>query len=159
MIKSQTMALMICIALLSLARGLDGQGLFSNPETKPKPHAEFLRVLKAAEQGDAQAQCIVAEAYVGTFGSYEGVSQNDREAATWYRRAAEEKYPRAQASLGDLYRWGRGVPKDFLQAVNYYRMAAEQGDWSAQWSLGHCYRDGEGVAQDWVEAYKWMNVA
>ena len=124
---------------------------------KTKSREEFVRLLKDAENRDAQAQCMVAEAYF--LASYEGVSKNDIEAAKWYRKAAEQGYAGAQSWLGNLYCWGRGVLKDPVEGVRYYRMAAEQGDWSAQWKLGIHYRDGEGVPQDPVEAYKWLNLA
>jgi TPR repeat protein len=46
-----------------------------------------------------------------------GIPNNDREAARWYRKAAEQGNSWAQQKLGSLYREGRGVTQN---AVNAY---------------------------------------
>ena len=45
-------------------------------------------------------------------------------AATWYRKAADQGYPRALINLGFLYEQGRGVPADPVAALKLYRQAA-----------------------------------
>ena len=45
----------------------------------------------------------------------------------------------AQYNLGNYYREGIGVARDFPKAVSWYRKAAELGDARAQYSLGNCY--------------------
>jgi TPR repeat protein len=42
------------------------------------------------------------------------------QAVAWYRKAAEQGYAAAQASLGNLYSFGWGVTKDYTQAVAWY---------------------------------------
>ena len=56
----------------------------------------------------------------------QGVSRDDSEAAKWYRKAAEGNDPRAQHSLGRMYREGRGVVRDLGEAVRWFREAVEQ---------------------------------
>ena len=46
----------------------------------------------------------------------------------WYRKAADQGYAAAQASLAKLYVTGRGVPQDYAQAMAWFRKAADQGD-------------------------------
>jgi hypothetical protein len=84
---------------------------------------------------------------------------NVLEAASWYRKAAEQGYAPAQASLGILYDLGQGVAQDYLQALSWYAKAAEQGDIKAQNNLGFMYSEGKGVVQDRVTAHMWFNIA
>ena len=80
-------------------------------------------------------------------------------AKPWEDRPAKQGYAAAQNRLGDMYRWGWGVTKDYKEAARWFRKAAKQGHDGAQWSLGELYRDGLGVVQDLVMAYVWMNVS
>ena len=69
----------------------------------------------------------------------------------------------AQYSLGEMYYFGDGVPKDYKEAVKWYTKAAEQGNGYAQFKLGEMYHDGsgvfEGVPRDYKEAVKWYTKA
>ena len=65
----------------------------------------------------------------------------------------------AQFFLGEIYRRGQGVPKDYKTAVKWYRLAAEQGHARAQNGLGWSYQQGEGVTQDYKTAAKWFRLA
>jgi hypothetical protein len=101
-----------------------------------------------------------AEFRVGT--KYElgaDVPKDPAQAATWYRKAAEQGYPQAQHSLGVLYESGNGVLADLATAAQWYRKAAEQGFAPAQFSLGLCYVHGKGVAQDFAQALAWYQKA
>jgi hypothetical protein len=93
------------------------------------------------------------------YSSGTGVPEDDAQAVTWYRKAAEQGNRSAQSILGHLYSDGEGVPQDYAQAVFWYRKAAEQGDDFAQYKLGVWYKDGQGVPQDYAEAYFWLNLA
>ena len=61
--------------------------------------------------------------------------------------------------MGDCYRFGYGVEKDYEEAVKWYQEAADQGDEEAQNILGDCYRFGWGVEKDYEEAVKWYQEA
>ena len=89
----------------------------------------------------------------------EGVPEDDRQAASWYRKAAEQGNASAQNNLGVMYGSGEGVPEDDRQAVFWYRKAAEQGDASAQYNLGLRYHNGEGVPEDDRQAAFWFRQA
>jgi hypothetical protein len=78
------------------------------------------------------------------------------EAATWFRRAADQGLAASQFNLGRAYEIGRGVAKNFEEAAKWYRLAADQEDATAQFNLGTLYYYGRGVAQDLVEAHKWF---
>ncbi|MDR1828691.1 MAG: SEL1-like repeat protein [Methylobacteriaceae bacterium] len=56
-----------------------------------------------------------------------GDSADMVEAASWFRKAAEQEYPAAQFSLGVLYCRGEGVARDDAEAEKWLRKAAAQG--------------------------------
>ena len=110
---------------------------------------------KAAEKGNANAQCNLGYMYANG----EGVEQDDAEAIKWYRQAAEAGNIAAQYNLALRYESGNGVAQDDVEAVKWYRKAAEQGDADAQYELGGKYANGEGVTQDDAEAVEWYRKA
>jgi uncharacterized protein len=57
----------------------------------------------------------------------EGVPQDGKEAADWYRKAAEKGNAQAQYRMGVIYANGYGVEQDANEAVKWYRKAANQG--------------------------------
>ena len=115
----------------------------------------FEEVRKAAEQGDAAAQCYLGICYQ----TGQGVPQDYAEAVKWFRRAADQNDDTAQCYLGFCYQSGLGVPQEYGQAAKWFREAAERGDPAAQFNLGVLYETGQGVPQNYAEAYKWFNIA
>ena len=139
---------------------------------------------KAADRGDADAQCRLASMY--QIGS--GLPKDDGEAerwyrkaanqwlaeaqynlaadyvedpieqAAWYRRAADQGYAPAQSSLGLMYHEGRGVERDESQAIAWLRKAAEQGTWGAPFQLGLIYHSTENAVRDPGEAARWFRI-
>ena len=53
-----------------------------------------------------------------------GVRRDRKEAARWYRYAAEQGETSAQHALGLLYNRGRGVPRDRMEAYKWLSLAA-----------------------------------
>ena len=111
---------------------------------------------KRAEGGAFFSQYLLGSMY--EFGDY-NVPQDYKEAARWYRAAAEQGYDVAQEKLGDMYWDGKGVSKDYKEAVRWWRAAAEQGHAGAQHSLGFMYLNGWGVPQDYKEVVRWFKAA
>ncbi len=68
-----------------------------------------------------------------------GAPKDYKEAAKWYRKAAEQGDADAQFRLGVMYHEGEGVSQDYTEAAKWSRKAAEQGDASAQINLGVMY--------------------
>ena len=58
--------------------------------------------------------------------------QDYGKAARWYRLAAEQGFPAAQANLGHQYQVGQGVPKNYIQALMWYKLAVELGQKDAE---------------------------
>jgi uncharacterized caspase-like protein len=102
----------------SLLQAMDEPGV-------PQDYAEAAKwYRKAADQGDAEAQCILGASYY--FGL--GVPQDYAEAAKWYRKAAEQGYALAQFNLGVSYYSGEGVPQDYAEAYAWYSVSAASGN-------------------------------
>jgi TPR repeat protein len=130
------------------------------PATQPSPVDPAL--LGKANAGDAAAQVQVADAYAAGKGvprEPRQLAADYKQAAEWYRKAADQGNIVAQIHLADLYRDGRGVARDMAQAVVWYRKAADLGDAGAQGTLGLLYSVGMGVERDDVEAYYWLCLA
>lgn len=109
------------------------------------------------------------------------------EVATWYRKAADQGLPEAQAEMGRYYLGGeywqeRGAvhrlpngewdenaiwilgcfivrQPDFRQAAKWLRRAAEGGVMPAQFELGYLYVRGDGVEQDLSSSASWWRQA
>ena len=64
-----------------------------------------------------------------------------------------------QNNLGQMYRRGKGVPKNQKTAVKWYTLAVEQGNAFAQSNLGAMYANGWGVPQNDKTAVKWYRLA
>lgn len=62
----------------------------------------------------------------------------------------------AQHNLGNMYEYGKGVPKDYGQALKWYEMAAEQGLPYSQHALSDMIRQGLGTPVDAPRAAEWV---
>jgi TPR repeat protein len=89
----------------------------------------------------------------------QGVTQDLKQAAEWYQKAANKGYALAQGNLGFMYHNAQGVTQDLKQAVEWYQKAANQGYANAQSSLGFMYGNGQGVTQDLKQAVEWYQKA
>ena len=134
---------------------LDLIGIKTGSQLREITEIAFKRCLKAAEQGDADAQFNLGVMYE----QGNGVKKDYTQAAKWYRKAAEQGHADAQFNLGSMYANGEGVKQDDTQAVEWFRKAAEQGHAYAQNNLGLMYAKGEGVKQDYTQAVEWYRKA
>ena len=73
-----------------------------------------------------------------------------------WRQMANQKDPRAQNQLGEMYSKGRGVRRDFSQAEFWFERSAHQGYSDAQYNLASLHRSGRGVRKDPKKAAKWF---
>ena len=70
-------------------------------------------------------------------GNYHYSEEDYNDAFTFFEKAATSKdeykgHAPAQFHLGDMYRRGQGVDRDYAKAVEWYQLAADQGDSEAQ---------------------------
>lgn len=80
--------------------------------------------LRAAEQGNRQAQYKIAGRYFNGIGATEDIEEVER----WYRKAAEQGDAVAARTLGDLYNIFNYKPRDLDEAEKWYRLAIKNGD-------------------------------
>jgi TPR repeat protein len=129
-------ALLSLMAISFAAAGPLENGLAAYQRGDYAVAASILMPLAAG--GNAEAQITVGIMYY----TGKGVSQDDAEAAAWYRRAADQRNAQAQNNLGVMHEKGRGVARNYAEAARWYRLAAAQGHGIAKTNL----RDIE----DWI---------
>lgn len=115
------------------------------------------RLMAKAQQGNAFAQstlgffCLLGRA---------GVPQDDKQAAQWFRKAAEQGETDSQGMMGLFYANGRGVPRDYGLAALWLTLAASHHDHLAQLNLGSFFAAGKGgVPQNNVVAYALFDLS
>jgi len=72
-----------------------------------------------------------------------------------FRPLAEQGDSDAQATLGIMYEFGRGVPIDKKVAMEWYIKAAMQGNPNVQHDIGVKLFQGQGMKQDYEQAAYW----
>ena len=82
-------------------------------ESFSKKRALIKSLIPLAEQGDLEVQLKLGRIY----DEGEGVPINYKEAAKWYRRAANQGHARAQFFLGGMYYKGDGVTQVVIQEL------------------------------------------
>jgi len=119
-------------------------------------HGNTVQLIReAAEQGEADSQCALAQCYLDGC----GIRKNPQNAILYYRKAAEQGNAEAFYGLGICHEEGSGVENDPNEAVKWYRKAADMGHANAQVKLGQCYGNGVGVEKDPAAAVKWYRKA
>ena len=88
-----------------------------------------------------------------------GRSADKRQAADWYRRAAEAGFAYAQTAYGLALQRGDGVERDPVTGAGWFGRAALAGDSNAALALARAYEAGVGVERDTVRAAQWMQHA
>lgn len=88
-----------------------------------------------------------------------GVPKDEKEAARWFRLAADSGHAEAQRNLAFAHLHGRGIPKNEVEGIRRLRIAAEWGDTPARRQLGYHYATGSGVPKDEQEAVHWFRLA
>ena len=152
---------------------------------KTKDYSKAMKwYLKAADKGNAHAQCQIGNMY----NSAQGVTADYSTALKWFLKSANQGNTEAQRHIGDLYLAGRGVNHNYSTALQWYNKAvangdlhalcdiglmyrcrgknseamkwllkaAEQGDTNAMYHIGDMYESGSGVKKDLSVAIQWF---
>ena len=151
-IRSPRTTALLFICLSSLAAGCGPKPASTPPKLAP---VDVAAVRTQAEAGDPRAQAQLGSLYA----KGESVTNSYKEAARWFKLAADQGNADGQAGLAELYDAGRGVPRDRKEAVRLYRLAADKGNSGAQYALGFIYETGNGLPINQVEAAKWYRLA
>jgi hypothetical protein len=103
---------------------------------------------KAAGEGYAPAQVWLGEIL--------DKAEEDAEAVTWYRKAAEQGSAAGELGLGIMHAKGEGVPIDLAKAHSHVLKAAQQNHVPAMVVMMGAYQNGGlGLAADPVQAAAW----
>ena len=123
----------------------------------PRP-AKGLRILeRLATDGNVEAQYQLGLTLeYGKSGENEQIEPNIREAARWYKQAADNGHLQASDQLWQVYLHKGNV--DEQKALTYLLIAAKKGVANAQRFLGICYMNGDilSVPKDHAEGLKWL---
>lgn len=131
-------------------RYLKGEGVAENKEQA------FAWTLKAAEQGDEEAQGIIQVM------SLAGIGLNHNNAIAviaWYETLAAQNNIKAQESLVRLYGEDAASWRDETKSFYWQKKLAEKGNSNDQLALAVRYENGEGVAKDLTQAAIWYQKA
>lgn len=111
--------------------------------------ATTAEIYRRAQSGDVVAMREMGRrAFYGT----RDVKRNYHHALQWFEKAAEEDDAIAKLYLGDLYRLGKGAPKDVVRALEYYVSADENGAQKAkEHALKLPFRTIENQVGEWAE--------
>ncbi len=108
---------------------------------------------EAAGKGETQAMYALGDLYS------EGEKKDYREAAKWFRRAADGHNARSMTELGGMYYFGRGVPQNYGDAAYWFGQAADSREPAGAYNLGMLYENGQGVSKDLSKAEKYYRDA
>ena len=67
--------------------------------------------------------------------------------------------PAEQTRIGNRFRKGEGVARNYKEALLWYRRAADQGFAGARNNLANMYENGIGVLKDYAEAARWYQMS
>lgn len=112
--------------------------------------------MKAAEEGDVEAQFMVGSALLADAETNLAYSTK---ALGFLQQAAERGHGRAMLRLGVIYKKGIDAPQNYGLAAKWIEKAALLGEPQGMLELGRLYREGIGMPQDMVKAYVWLNRA
>ncbi|MFS8115580.1 tetratricopeptide repeat protein [Rhizobium jaguaris] len=153
--------LLLCLVLSppAYAQTDDGKAAFAKHDYR----AALLNWQPRAEQGDATAQYGLGRLYFSGL----GVQPDFKQAAFWFRKAADQNNPYAERCLGLAYSLGddEAAPDPeqaniwFQKAIVGLSKAAKDGDVMAQYSLGGMYFQGQGAGPDAMMANFWFHKA
>jgi hypothetical protein len=83
------------------------------------------------------------------------VAKRFKDAAEWFRKAADQGHAVAQFDLGSLYFDGLGLAQSDAQTLRWWRKSAEQGLVAAQMNVASLLESGRGTKSDPAEAFRW----
>lgn len=114
-------------------------------QEQEKAKALSLEEAVASIQQLLQLSVSIAFNFLGT----ENMKNGDYTMAfSYFQKAAERGYSKAQYNVGLCHEHGRGTPRDFQKAVLSYQLAASQGHSLAQYRYARCLLREPGSAGD-----------
>ena len=131
------------------------------------------KILQWAEEGDIQAQCILAYAY----STGQRFKKDKYMAIRWHSKAAEQNSSFANNFIPIEYRGqkvdlskllglaayyshdGKYVKQSFDDSVRWASLGAKEMDFKSMAYIGSAYYTGRGLMQDYKEAVRYLKLA
>jgi TPR repeat protein len=108
-----------------------------------------------AKQGNPDAMFLVGTMH--HMGAGAPVSYKD--AADWYRKAADAGKLDAVFTMGIVYEGGIGQPRNIAEAFKWYKKSADRGFYAGIIKVANMYGKGQGTAKDNLQSYLWFAIA
>ena len=127
-------------------------------ESDDDKEVEYLTIL--ANYGYPDMQYELGYLYYECDSLKMGRRSRKREAARWFKKAADQGNVEAMYMLGEIYEsryWG--VRYCDRKAFVWFKKAAEQGHEEAMRLLSSCYSHGYGTKKDCAKALEWAEKA
>ena len=126
-------------------------------------HFDAMRVFRAAaDRGSAFAQLWIGNLYNRGM----GVAKDERQAALWYEKAAENGFALAMynlavhhSSLAARSKEPEEQTSGYARAKEWHSKAAELGHADAMWAIAKLYELGRGVEKDPARELEWLEKA
>jgi TPR repeat protein len=106
----------------------------------------------------AKLGCVAAQYNYGFWLRESKSPEDNREAANWFRVAADAGHRSAQEALAELLETGKGITMDLVGARVWYEKAARAGDYEAGQKMIEFLSEGKGGSTDRVMAYAWAGL-
>jgi len=140
--------------LLKMAEGANNCSLCRSA-LPGSPEESFAYSLRDAKKGIAHAQHAVALKYE----SGKGTTKNYKEAAKWYKAAAESGHPWSFPCYGRYLQNGKGgISVDFAKAKQMYELSMKCQNPMGYYHMGDLYEKGNGVKKDEKEAARLYRI-
>ncbi|KAG0314859.1 hypothetical protein BGZ97_008879 [Linnemannia gamsii] len=114
---------------------------------------------KAAEKELPEAQYMIGwlRRYRYTY-MYMYSSDHYPMSMTWFLKASEQGYAKADVDIGYLFKEGLGVPRDYKKAIEWFQKAMEDDPTYhvAPFEMGQMHNQGLGVPLDYSKAAEWF---
>ena len=134
-----------------------GMSYFHGHGVEKDSHKAAVNFLRAARMGHAQAQYNLGLLLCG---EGKACPQGLERSVHWFRKAAEQGYVPAFWEMGNAYREGLGVERDFKEAAAWFNRGVQAGDSSCMTFLGLMHFRGEGTVEDEETAVQlWQEAA
>lgn len=108
-----------------------------------------LRKIRESGSGDDES---LSEAQKTVNAKRRALASAQRQAAGYFRRAADKSDSNGCCNYGTALFYGYGVARDQLRALDFLRQAARDGHPQAMSLVGECYRNGVGGQVDFTAA-------
>lgn len=132
--------------------------IYLGSDNKNKTQEDFDKILHLLNE--AKSDSYIAKYLLG-YAHLRGflVKQDNKEAFSLIKVAAENEYDEAQYMIAMLYLNGLGTPKNYSKAVDYFRKAGNQGYMLALTKLGDILSKGKIYPKDTYKAHILYNIA